>query len=46
MHVHAHIIPRMTGDGCNIMSCRRFKPSREELERVGEEIRKVLKGEK
>jgi len=45
MHVHVHIIPRTTGDGCNIMGCRRFKPSREELERMGEEVRKVLSGE-
>ena len=42
MHVHLHLIPRRSGDGCKIMACQRSKPSDEELAKVAEAIRREL----
>lgn len=39
-HLHLHIVPRFSDDGCRF-DCRRLKLSKEELERIGEEIRKA-----
>ncbi len=41
-HLHLHIVPRHTGDGCRF-DCRRSKPSTEELKRIGEEIVKAYR---
>jgi len=37
-HLHLHIVPRFTDDGCRF-NCRRLKLSPEELQRIGDKIR-------
>jgi len=37
-HLHLHIVPRFSDDGCKF-NCRRLKLSKEELEKLGENIR-------
>ncbi|ALL01546.1 histidine triad (HIT) protein [Pyrodictium delaneyi] len=40
-HVHFHIVPRFEDDKCRF-DCERSKPSMEELEKVGEQIRRAI----
>jgi histidine triad (HIT) family protein len=40
-HLHLHIIPRFSNDGCRF-DCRRLKLAQEELERIGENIKKAF----
>ena len=40
-HVHFHIVPRFRDDNCRF-DCERSKPSMEELEKVGEQIRRAI----
>jgi len=43
MHVHLHVVPRRTGDGCVTLYCRRTKPGWEELKALGERIRAAMR---
>jgi histidine triad (HIT) family protein len=41
LHLHMHIIPRFRGDNFRIPADRGFKPSREELDKTADKIRRA-----